>query len=118
MAAYDQKENMKKVVSYDKENDILSIHKGFSEDEQFKGNLDLGDIILDVSTKQRIRGIELFNASAILKEFDINEHLLARIIDTDFTAIIKPQSIILGMTFKTNNAVTIPAKIAVPLLEN
>ena len=52
--------NLNNKVYYDKENDILSIHKGFSSDEKFKGNIDVGKLILDVSTQGKIRGIEGF----------------------------------------------------------
>lgn len=37
---------------YDKKHDILAIHKGFLR-EKFKGNLDVGDLILDISTRNR-----------------------------------------------------------------
>jgi len=42
------------------------IHKGYSADEKFKGNIDIGDIVLDVSTSGKIRGIEIFNATEII----------------------------------------------------
>ena len=54
---------MARIISYDKENDILVAHKGFSEGERFKGNIDIGDLVLDMSTKMRVRGIEISNAS-------------------------------------------------------
>jgi len=38
-------------VAYDKENDILFVHKGFSIDEEFKGNIDVGSLILDIPAK-------------------------------------------------------------------
>src|SRR3989338_9161372 len=73
LAEYDKKRvkvnNMGKLLSYDKENDILVIHRGFTSDEKFKGNIDVGDIVLDVSTNGKIRGIEVFNASQFLKPF-------------------------------------------------
>jgi len=105
---------MNKTISYDKGNDILAIHKGFSSDEKFKGNIDAGDLILDVSTKGRIRGIEIMNAIEFFKEFNIGKRILTHINDAQFTSTIKPNSVMLGIIIKSENA-EIPAKIAVPL---
>lgn len=107
---------MTKLVSYDKYNDILAIHKGYSNDEKFKGNIDVGQLVLDVSSKGKIRGIEIINATKFFKEFNITKKILETIIDAHFTASIKPSSIILGITIKAKNIEEeIPAKIAVPL---
>lgn len=107
---------MGKKISYDKDHDILSVHKGFSDDEKFKGNIDVGELILDVSTKGRIRGIEIINATKFFKEFDIGKKILGNMTDAQFNASIKPNSIILGITIKAKNIKhEIPAKIAVPL---
>lgn len=107
---------MDKLVFYDKENDILSIHKGFSRDEKFKGNIDVGELILDVSSKGRIRGIEIINARKFLEEFDVNKKILENLIDANFNALMKPNSIIVTIGLKAKNIKhEIPAKIAVPL---
>ena|SRR3989344_2846472 len=105
-----------KLVFYDRENDILSIHGGFSNDEKFKGNIDVGELILDVSTKGRIRGIEIMNATNFFKEFEIGKDALENINDVKFNASIKPNSIIIGIIIKSKNIQNeISAKIAVPL---
>lgn len=107
---------MNKIVSYDENNDILMIHKGFSKDEKFKGNIDVGELILDVSTKGKIRGVEIINATNFFKEFEISKKILKDIIDANFNTNIKPNSIILGIIIKAKNIKQeIPAKIAVPL---
>ena len=107
---------MSKIVSYDKSSDILTIHKGFSNDEKFKGNIDVGELILDVSTQGRIRGIEIMNASEYFKEFDITEKILDNISDANFNASIKPTRIIVSILIKSKLcAEEMPAKIAVPL---
>ncbi len=103
---------MSKTFYYDKENDILAIHKGFDKDESFKTNIDAGDLILDVSSKEKIRGIEILNATDFLKEFDVTE--LKDLVDADFTAQLKPTSIVLTISLKIGEK-EIPAKIAVPL---
>lgn len=119
MAKYDKKDKvteMNKLVFYDRENDILSIHNGFSSDEKFKGNIDVGELILDVSTKGRIRGIEIMNATNFFKEFEIGKDALENISDVKFNASIKPNSIIIGIIIKSKNIQSeISAKIAVPL---
>ena len=105
---------MTKTISYDKEYDILTIHKGFNEDEKFKGNIDVGDLILDVSTKGKIKGIEIMNATKSFKDFNIKKSNLEDMSDANFNATIKPDSIILGIIVKSKQR-EIPAKIAVPL---
>ena len=85
---------MTKIVSYDKENDILAVNKVFSHDEKFKGNIDVGDLILDVSTKGKIRGIEILNATDFFKEFKIGKDILENVLDVQFNTTIKPNSLI------------------------
>ena len=122
MAKYDEKRekvsNMGKVVSYDKESDILVVHRGYTSDEKFKGNIDVGDIVLDVSTNGKIRGIEVFNASQFLKAFvekGNEESILSKIIDADFNTTVKPNGIIISLVIKSKNQSEVPATIAVPL---
>ncbi|MBW2972802.1 DUF2283 domain-containing protein [Candidatus Woesearchaeota archaeon] len=103
-----------KHLSYDKEQDILAIHKGFTKDEKFKGNIDAGQLILDVSTKGRIRGIEILDATGFFKDFKINKDILENLIDAKFNAKINPNGIILGINFLAKEK-EIPAKVAVPL---
>ena len=106
-------ETMNKLFYYDKEQDILSIHKGFSKEEAFHGNIDIGDLILDMSTKSRIRGIELLNASQFLHEFLKNMDL-KQVTDADFSVIQKPNSLVITIMFKSEKEL-LPAKIAVPI---
>jgi uncharacterized protein YuzE len=107
---------MTKIISYDKEYDILSIHKGFSSDEKFKGNIDVGELILDVSTKGRIRGIEIINATKYFKDFKIGKEILENIADVQFNASLNPNRIVIGILIKAKHIKEeLPAKIAVPL---
>ena len=107
---------MKKIVAYDTHNDILMIHNGFSGDERFKGNIDAGELILDVSTQGRIRGIEVINATAFFKDFAITPVVLENLLDADFTATMTPQRILLGFVFKSKTSMMeIPATVVVPL---
>lgn len=109
---------MAKVLSYDKENDILVVHKGFASDEKFKGNIDVGDLVLDVSNHGRIRGMEVFNASQFLKSFvekEKQELVLNNLLEADFNTTIKPNGIIISLVLKSKNKSEVPATIAVPL---
>lgn len=106
-------EKMTTTRSYDEENDIFVVHKGFTKDEVFKGNIDAGDLILDISSKGNVRGIEIMNASAFLGEFGITKDMLKSAEDGDFTAQVKPSGIAIGITITAKHQVH-PAKIVVP----
>ncbi|MDD9953579.1 MAG: DUF2283 domain-containing protein [Candidatus Woesearchaeota archaeon] len=103
----------KKIVSYDSENDILLVHKGFAADEKFKGNLDIGGVVLDMSTKKRVRGIEVLNATNFFQGL-VAADVLLHLTDADFRAVMEPQRIALTVTFYIQQE-AIPARIAVPL---
>ena len=108
--------NTTKFISYDKENDIFFIHKGFSSDEKFKGNIDAGQLILDISTKGRVRGIEIMKATNFLKLFDITENMLENLSGAEFSAHIEPNCAVISLILKSKNSnKEMPAKIAVPL---
>jgi len=95
---------------YDATNDILAIHKEFKNGEKFKTNIDVGSVVLDLSNKGRIIGLELMNASDIFKkeDFDVTE--------AKFDADITPKNILIKIFLKTKNSVAmLPAIIAVPL---
>jgi uncharacterized protein YuzE len=116
MAKHDKKvKKLNKIISYDKENDILTIHKGFSTDEKFKTNIDVGNLILDVSTKGRIKGMEIMDATEFFKEFEIDKKTLESIEEAEFNATVKPNSIMIGLTMRTKSMKEMTAKIAVPL---
>ena len=110
MAEYDKMS--KNRILYDKREDILSVHSGFSKDERFKTNIDAGNIILDVSTRKRVRGIEILDASSFLKEFGITGEILSEMTDAEFSAQVKPEGIAIGLVIKSKyNQEGIPAKI-------
>jgi uncharacterized protein YuzE len=115
MAKYDNtlKREDKRIFSYDKDNDILVIHKGFSVDEKFKGNIEVGDLILDVSTRGRIRGVEINNTNMFLQNITLND--FANIVDANFSSSTTPNGIVISLLFKFKNKTELPATIAVPL---
>jgi len=105
---------MDKYVSYNDQSDIFCVHKGFLSDEKFKGNMMVGDLVLDMSTKMRVRGIEILNASQFL---NINDKLLNNLADANFDANIGKSSITISLILKTKDNIQIPTKIAVPIEE-
>lgn len=104
-----------KTIDYNKKYDILTIHNGFEKDERFESNIDIGDLVLDVSTTGKIRGIEILNASDFLQEWGVTKSLLKELADAKFTAIRKHNAIIISLTILASDAREIPAKIAVPV---
>jgi len=89
---------MKKTFSYDKKNDILFVHMGFSSDEKFLTNIESGNFIFDVSTKNAINGLEIFNASDYFE--NLNEA-----IDVEFTVNVKKTNIVVNLILKERNKV-------------
>lgn len=101
---------------YDDKNDILVIGKELSANEKFKGNIDVGDLILDISTTGRIFGIEILNASSILGTLGVKAELLKNISDADFKAQSKPSAIAITLLLKARNTrEATAAMIAVPV---
>ena len=107
---------VKKVVSFDKANDIITAHKGFSSDEKFKGNLVAGDLILDISTRQRVRGLEIMNATDFLKDLGVEKKLMDNLTDATFNSVIKPSGIVITLILKAEKIEReIPLKVTVPV---
>ncbi|MEK6864808.1 MAG: DUF2283 domain-containing protein [Nanoarchaeota archaeon] len=108
-----------KEVSYDKEFDILALHKGFGKGEKFQGNLDVGDLILDISTKGNIRGVEILNVSEFLGDYGITKEILKNLVTARFNTVIRPSGITLSLFFLAKNRKQeIPAKIAIAVPVN
>lgn len=106
---------MKKYMSYDAENDIFALHKGFSSDEKFKGNAEAGDVILDISTKGRIRGVEIVNAQDFFSDF-IDKNSMNNITDANFSYAARAGGILLTIMLKQKNSdKDVPVKVAVPV---
>ena len=83
---------VKNKYQYDAQNDIFSIHKGFLQGEHFERNDEHRDLILDISTRERIVGIELMNASRILA---LSEKQLRTISTADFKQVENEQVILI-----------------------
>ncbi|MBW2969727.1 DUF2283 domain-containing protein [Candidatus Woesearchaeota archaeon] len=101
-----------KRFSYDLENDIFQVNLGFAVDEKFKGNIVVGNVVLDLSTKDRVRGLELFDASVFLKDFGIDD--LTKVKDVEMQASMRGDAVMLHLVLKCQNK-EIPVRIAVAL---
>ncbi len=93
------------------ENDILALHKGFDAGERFRTNIVAGDVILDLSTRDRVRGLEILNAAEFLTSLGLPEK--AKLESLDFDARTTTTVIYLKLRLKTAHR-EIPAMIAVP----
>jgi uncharacterized protein YuzE len=109
-----EKKMVGKKISYDPENDILAIHKGFLKDEKFKSNIDTGGLVIDMSTKGRVKGIEIMNATRFLKGFDIGKETLTGLTDADFEANAGKDSIMISLMLKAKDSKA-TAKIAIAM---
>jgi len=88
------------LIEYNKEEDILVIHKGFKPDEKFKGNIDLGYVVFDLSTNGRIVGVELMDASKFFKNMGFKESFLEKISDAHIKSQINPGSLVVFLMLK------------------
>lgn len=105
---------MEKIVSYDQVNDILFVHNGYKKEEKFKGNIDIGDFILDISSKGNVRGIEILNASENLKQFKITKNILLNLKDANLIVEVSKSGVIIVLKFISFEK-ELPFTLAVPL---
>lgn len=72
-------------VDYDEENDILYFHTG----EKIKDSLDFDQFVFDFSHDERIVGLEIMNASKLLKKLgvSVSKSALAKVRDAVFSTI-------------------------------
>ena len=105
-----------KRFSYGARDDIFSVHLGFSADEKFRTNIVAGDIILDLPTKNRIRGLEILNAGQFFEEFGVDESMLNNLSDVELSAMQKLFGIAVRLVLKSSDK-EVPIKFAVALEE-
>ena len=106
------KENM---LDYDKENDILFIHR---KDVKTKGSVEVmgGDIIIDFSKDKEVIGIEIMNASELLKNFDITKDMLSEAIAGDIRVAQQRNVLFLTIVLKISKNIEKEAILTVPSL--
>tara|TARA_Y100000310_G_scaffold89970_1_gene87209 strand:- start:31 stop:354 length:324 start_codon:yes stop_codon:yes gene_type:complete len=105
---------MEKIITYDSEQDILSIHKEYDQEEKFKGNIDIGDFILDISTKGTVKGLEILNASDHFQQFGITKKILENTKEIKFIVQGSKTGIMIAIKFDTPEK-KIPASFVIPI---
>jgi uncharacterized protein YuzE len=96
MAKTDKAESEKNVVFlYNKTDDVLSVEKK-RKGAIVKGSIDIGEVILDVSDKGFIIGIEFLNAS---KNIGIPKDILSKIEDVHFNVRQGTDYIVVRLAF-------------------
>lgn len=99
-------------LDYDEKNDILYIYqKG-----KFKGNVEIGDFVLDIDVNKRVMGIEILNASENLKSLNITKDMLAKVKNASLKTLYKKDSILVGLVLSLPQNIEKPAMIALPAL--
>jgi len=98
---------------YDPENDSLFIYKK----TKIKGSVEVGDIIVDISTDGKIKGIEMLNASEILKNLGLKnpKEILNTIKSVSIRAVYKQDSIMVYYSIlskvKVSSSIAVPVKV-------
>ncbi|MFH1649733.1 MAG: DUF2283 domain-containing protein [Candidatus Woesearchaeota archaeon] len=106
---------MKKYALYDKENDIFCVHLGFNTDEEFGGNLGAIPVIFDVSTKGRIVGIEVLDASVFFAKYGISKEMLSSMEDANITFSRNDANVSMQLTLQLKSEKVSVTEFAVPL---
>ena len=107
-------QKMEKIISYDEQNDLLMVHNGYNANEKFDGCIDMGSIVLDVSSKGRIKGIEFLGATNILSDYKITKKNLMNLKDVSFSAVGTKQGVVLKIKFVLDKK-EVPTLISMPL---
>lgn len=103
-------------MSYDKKHGLLAIHNGFAEGDEFDTNIVAADVVLDVSKKGVIVGLELLNLETFLEGFlnqEETEKIIENLTDASFTAEKRAGGVFLTITFTASES-TAKTSLAVP----
>ena len=103
------------MLDYDKENDILFIHR---KDIKTKGSVEImgGDIVIDFSKDKEVVGIEIMSASELLKNFDITKGMLSQAIAGDIEVVQRRNVLFITITLKMPKNIEKEAILTVPSL--
>ena len=100
--------------NYDRKYGLLAIHHGFEKDDEFLINIVRGDVILDISKKHQVVGIELLNMS-ILEPFGITDTVLKNMDSMDFEVHEQSKGVVIELRIQAEKEYK--AMIAMPLDE-
>ncbi len=96
---------------YDKENDTLFIYKK----EAIKGSIDVGNYIVDFTHEGNVAGIEIMNASEVLRNLGVEKpsDFLDNMKQVKFNAIQKKDSVSVYFVILSKTEVSL--SIAIPV---
>jgi len=106
--------NIETFFDYDPENDSLFIYKK----SKVKGSIDIGDIIVDISVDGKVAGLEMMNASKILKNLGLKspKGVLNSIKCVSMRTVYKADSVmifycIMSKSKEVSSSIAVPVQI-------
>lgn len=102
------------LFDYDGENDSLYIYK---KGVKVKGSLDLGNIILDISTDEKVVGLEILDASKVMKNLAVKspQSFLENIKEASIRAEYRPGVITVYYLIHSEMKEPVTSSILVPV---
>lgn len=96
---------------YDRENDSLFIFKK----DTVRGSIDVGNYVVDFTHEGNVAGIEIMNASEVLKNLSVEnpEEFLEKIRQVSFKSVQKRDSVVIY--FAISSSTQISSSIAIPV---
>lgn len=73
-----------KLLPYREDVDVFFVSKGYRKGERFLTNEVFGDVVLDVSDRSEVRGVEILCASAFFNRVGIGQDFLRRVRSAEF----------------------------------
>lgn len=96
---------------YDRENDSLFIFKK----DTVRGSVDVGNYVVDFTHEGNVAGIEIINASEVLKNLSVENpgEFLEKIKQVSFKSVQKRDSVVIY--FAISSSTQISSSIAIPV---
>lgn len=96
---------------YDVENDSLFIFK----EDTVRGSIDVGNYVVDFTHEGNVAGIEIMNASEVLKNLSVENpgEFLEKIKQVSFKSVQKRDSVVIY--FAISSSTQISSSIAIPV---
>ncbi len=102
------------LFDYDEENDILFIHKK----DKIKGSVDIADFIVDISTDEKVVGLEIMNATEHLEKLGIMnaKEVLKTIKNASLRAFYRQDGVVIYFSIVSEKtAEPVSSSIAMPI---
>lgn len=94
-----------KLLPYRADVDIFFVSKGFRSNESFLTNELFGDVVLDISTKNEVRGVEILRAVRFFESFGIDESFLRQVKSGDFSVVRQDDDYVISLKMRTRGQV-------------